>query len=280
MSSFVSFSNSSLEEVFLELAKKKIDASGSKDTKVPDSSKLPADSAGRESPSQRSEYLSPLAQIFLLYGKRWTVQKRDGKGAFFSIVVPVIVMALVLTVLMIDPRLTGPAIETSPSLYQEAVGATDIVIGGRYGRIDESVVADDAALYSSLLMEDSLEKSYDDVTVSVLSQEITSSLASDYLLETYDDRDHHPRYGAFVIEDTLDLSFTVDWMETRSLLLGEKQRLPMNVKITVEDISKLLYNMTGLDANSRMNLNTVSIHIGMQQTALVLNGSRSHLLCF
>jgi hypothetical protein len=259
--------NSSLEEVFLELARNKEDpvVAPSEKSELPDSSDVVN---AVESQDVAVEYLSPFAQVALLYRKRWTVQKRDAKGACFAIVVPVIVMALVLLVLMIEPPFVGPAIEASPNLYRTSpdggFGETDIVVGS--GRTvvarNQTIPENETILANFDVIEELFEASYDHVTVSTMAEEtVTSAQVSRFLLDTYNDRDHHVRFGAYVLEDTIDLKVIIDWVEARWLLLrilvGDDGSLPAEIKITAEDMANLFYNLTTADTSST-GLNTVS----------------------
>jgi energy-coupling factor transporter ATP-binding protein EcfA2 len=109
--------NCSLEEVFLELANQKV---ATKKQRSPESeSEYSADTESSPTlsvgsrpipPSEDTmlvhveyQHLSPLGQIGVLYTKRATIQKRDMKGGFFQLVLPVIAMATVLFVLMLNP---------------------------------------------------------------------------------------------------------------------------------------------------------------------------------
>jgi energy-coupling factor transporter ATP-binding protein EcfA2 len=112
--------NCSLEEVFLELAHHKV---ATREQRSPesqsehstDTESTPAQSVGRP-PIPSSEvimlayeeyhHLSPLGQIGVLYTKRATIQKRDMKGGFFQLILPVIAVATVLFVLMLKPACT------------------------------------------------------------------------------------------------------------------------------------------------------------------------------
>lgn len=154
-------------------------------------------------------HLSPLRQIGLLYWKRFVVQRRDVKGLCFIVIVPLIVISLVLLVLLIEPPYVGSAIELSPTLYNEIGGErsnTSVVIGLE----SESSVEYD--LLSSYLVEQ-----YPFVEVSQL-QNATSQKLSDYLLKTYNERISPPRFGAFALDDVVDVLITVDWGNLSTLL--------------------------------------------------------------
>ena len=62
---------------------------------------------------------SSCTQLRTLLRKRLTVATRDPKGFFFQVVLPVLLISLVLLVLTIDVRLSGPPIAMRASLYQD-----------------------------------------------------------------------------------------------------------------------------------------------------------------
>ena len=110
-------SNCSLEEVFIRLSEEgtsrkdePLQESRSQPSTDSDSNSLPTEGNAVEPTAasdfiERDEFqhLSPLMQVGLLYSKRLTIQKRDMKGCFFQIVLPVLTIALVLLVLMLEP---------------------------------------------------------------------------------------------------------------------------------------------------------------------------------
>jgi len=222
--------DSSLEEIFLQMAEDDINANelisnhdqgqspafvhqdeevaevtASKDSgeitgesSIEDSSN--ADSSAKNKIGEGNEMLSAVGQIGLLYWKRFIVQKRDVKGFFFTVLVPVLVIGLVLLVLMISPPFVGPAIEVSPGLYNQIAGETSntgVTIGAQssndYERL-RSALSQEFPFMEFLQMENA-----------------TSLDISKYLLETYNDRAIAPRFGAFSIEDEVDLIIRVNW---------------------------------------------------------------------
>ena len=66
----------------------------------------------------QQEYLGTLSQVSLLIHKRYTIQRRDLKGLFFKVVLPVILICLVLFTLMIDIPIKRAAIDLSAELYK------------------------------------------------------------------------------------------------------------------------------------------------------------------
>jgi len=154
--------------------------------------------------------LNDFRQFFLLYwGKRWVIQKRDIRGLFFLVVVPVILVALVLLILTVDMSSAGPAIELSPTLYHTSstggYGLTDVVVGSlrtEDGRdtISEFTKWKEVAASSSTFFQ--------------YQEEISSSeIMSKHLLETYNLKTHNTRFGAFVLQDRIPLEISVDWSE-------------------------------------------------------------------
>jgi uncharacterized membrane protein len=99
-------SNTSLEEVFLELA--------DHDEQC-DKSHVNANT--NQSLVYSFKYMNAFSQVYLLLHKRFTVERRDLKGLFFKIVLPVIMICLVLMVLLIDVPITGAPIELTAELY-------------------------------------------------------------------------------------------------------------------------------------------------------------------
>jgi ABC-type multidrug transport system ATPase subunit len=176
--------------------------------------------------------LSPLKQIGLLYWKRFVVQKRDGKGFFFSILIPVLVIALVLLVLMIDPPFVGPAIEVSPELYNEVVGEasdTGVTIG-----------APSSAEYEWL--SSGLSKIHPFMKFTLI-ENATSTNVSELLLETINDKNGPPRFGAYVLDDGIDVNIQVNW-DTISEYTEEFLPVPLTSLIKILNDPASLSNFT------------------------------------
>jgi ABC-type multidrug transport system ATPase subunit len=261
--------NSSLEEVFLQLA-------DDKDDVVEDVPTL--DSAGDEprgvTQSDREardeiRHLSPFQQVGLLYFKRFTIQKRDIKGAFFAVILPVLVVALVLLVLMIEPPFVGPAIEVNPSLYRKSSVSstvkTNVLVGGGSNATKEYALLNDALDH------------YEYVDFDLLENAQSSADMSRFLLETINERDHHIRFGAYAVEDSInttirfqlnDLAEDVFQMESFSLddtevvnlfdilnLGGADGKIKWNV--SVNDLASSLYDGTSLSPASKLDVNTL-----------------------
>ena len=216
-------------------------------------------------------HLGPARQIALLYYKRVVVQKRDFKGFFFMIILPVIVIGLVLLILMIDVPLAGPPIEVSMDLY----GGTDVVVGGgaslsQNDTGSQEIIVDAYENLSAILREE-----YPDAGFSRIAKAVSSGEISQYLLETYNDRDHNTRYGAFVLEDVIKLKLRVDWasvvdditnlnvMDIANLGgfvgVGLSPTLP-EFKISVQELSDIIYSTGTLSESS--SIDAVSIHQG------------------
>lgn len=108
-------SNTSLEEVFLELAEE------DDDKDLNDASHEHTASTLTEPKKQvimdDLKYLGGLSQIFLLMHKRLLIQRRDLKGLFIKILLPVILVCLVLFTLLFKIKIEGTPIELSTELY-------------------------------------------------------------------------------------------------------------------------------------------------------------------
>ena len=234
--------NTSLEEVFLQLAEKS-GASGKeirntdgdidgitgpyhRPDSIPDDAGIPATSTennnvGVESSTPVSfddlHHIGAIRQVLLLYRKRFIVQKRDLKGAFFSVVLPVLLCGLVLLVLTISPPLAGPGLDLSMNLYGVAsdgtAGKTDVVVGGG-ASFDTDTSSASTTEHMARVFADvssTLAPEYPDAVFVQESGLASSTAMSDYLLETYNDKDHNIRYGALVFDDQVAWEIDMDW---------------------------------------------------------------------
>ena len=104
-------SNTSLEEVFLELAE--IDAIKKDSVEVSSRNLF----AQKQALKHLEKYLGTISQVSLLIHKRYTIQRRDLKGLFFKVVLPVVLICCVLTILLIELPIEGTPIELSAELY-------------------------------------------------------------------------------------------------------------------------------------------------------------------
>eukprot|EP00546_Thalassionema_frauenfeldii_P021997 CAMPEP_0178898090 /NCGR_PEP_ID=MMETSP0786-20121207/2129_1 /TAXON_ID=186022 /ORGANISM="Thalassionema frauenfeldii, Strain CCMP 1798" /LENGTH=2244 /DNA_ID=CAMNT_0020568753 /DNA_START=187 /DNA_END=6921 /DNA_ORIENTATION=+ len=164
------------------------------------------------------QHLSPLRQIFLLYTKRFTYQRRDMKGAFFHIVIPVILCGLILLILTIEIPLIGPPMKMSMNLYERptsgtAKALTDVVVGG-------GVSFQENPLSASLEEEfeylgSSFSEQYPNARIVHLKNVSSSDDLSNHLLDTYNDKDHHERYGSFALFDRINFNLQMNWSELR-----------------------------------------------------------------
>jgi ATP-binding cassette subfamily A (ABC1) protein 3 len=208
--------NSSLEEVFLQLAE---DESAVEEGDVDGLQEQPATDAVDDTFDCEYSHLSPLRQIGLLYGKRLTIQRRDKKGACFAIILPVLVIALVLVILMVEPPYVGNSLEMSPGIYRtssagEVDSATNIAIGGR-----ASGATGDATFSEELgLLKDGISKRYKNTEFTSDSGASSSMDMSEYLLDTYNNRDHATRFGAYVMNDVINLTLIIDLASAASEL--------------------------------------------------------------
>jgi hypothetical protein len=203
--------NSSLEEVFLLLAE---DGDEGAADCVPHSININENESkkeGRRGNDERSHLvpLSWLRQIGLMFWKRFIIQKRDSVGAFYSIIVPILVIGLVLLILTLDLKIVGPSIEISPETLYTSISKnynqSDFLTGGGIGA-PERDISMDAQLWSEYQ-----NASYSNVN-SVNFRNLTSSAEmSKYLLESYNYNNHNTRFGAFVFGDYVDSRIYVMW---------------------------------------------------------------------
>jgi ABC-type multidrug transport system ATPase subunit len=259
-------SNSSLEEVFLQLADDlPVDENESSESKDDDL----CDTYGCE-----LKHLSPIRQIGLLYGKRFLIQTRDKKGACFAIILPAMVIALVLLILMLEPPWVGSSLSMSPELYQEASTGedntvTNVVVGGRGNQ-----TTFEQEVY---LMEKAMKERYRNIDVSSHSDAPTSMDLSTYLLDSYNDRDHAVRFGAYVLNDFVNLTLKIDSaaisdaVDTDFLLdsaievlgsntvdlievfgLGDENNV-LNLTIDLMSLSGMVADSLGLTPNATLN---------------------------
>ena len=214
--------NASLEEVFIQLADDDIkdDIKDDNDDHNEDERERCEDNHVGSVVQTRDEVQMPamrptvsagfMTQIGLLYWKRLIYQRRDPKGLFFSVVVPALLVGLALLILTVNVPVVGPSIDLSPNLYRLSnVGEatrTDIVVGGG---ISAQGSEDIETTYENL-RDWSLEN-YDHIDFDRRTDDISSHLVSQLLLDSINLHDHHERYGAFALKDTINISITVDW---------------------------------------------------------------------
>ena len=228
------------------------------------------------------QHLNPLRQIALLYRKRFVIQRRDLKGAFFQIVLPVLLCGLVLLVLTLDIILAGPPIEMSMSLYRSGIDGTgartDVVVGG--GMTIEtvadsrrlSVVAEEFKTMSS-----TLHNQYPNTEFVNLDTALSSSDVSQHLLDTYNDQDHNARYGSFALYDRINMSMSIDWNDLRTALrsfttstfdsdgvvdvgsfLGINGTL-IEFNVTLPEVEGFISQLMNLTENATVTVDTVSL---------------------
>ena len=208
--------NASLEEVFIQLADD--EANDTSDSTNDEEECHEVDLAHAIDSDERIQTLatSPttsagfVTQIGLLYWKRVVCQRRDLKGLFFAVVVPVLLVALALIILTITPPVVGPPIELSPNLYSSSnVGKstmTDVIVGGG---ISAKRPTDTESTYKDL--HDWSLDTYDHLNFDRRQEDISSHMVSLTLLDSINAHDHYERYGALALKDRLNISITVDW---------------------------------------------------------------------
>jgi len=171
------------------------------------------DSVDSKKKHNEFQSMSPLRQIGLLYWKRVTVQKRDIKGAVFTIIVPVVLVAMVILVLTASIIVSGPPLEMSPALYEKSSGSTTngnastqiLIAGGASDRNQNSVQS------QYLFMDSGLSFGYPKVDVTRLEDTKSSSELSNFLLRTYNDHDRPMRFGAFSVDDVVQVNINVNF---------------------------------------------------------------------
>mmetsp|Transcript_4477 Transcript_4477/g.10555 ORF Transcript_4477/g.10555 Transcript_4477/m.10555 type:complete len:2546 (+) Transcript_4477:319-7956(+) len=247
--------NSSLEEVFLQLAESTSDEVGEESSEVEEESS-PSGEETSDDGVYNGEYshLSPLGQIGLLYGKRLAIQRRDKKGACFAIIVPVLVIALVLVILMLEPPHVSGRLETNPSMFQTSSAgdrnaATNIAISDR---LSSSSELEDASEATGLFME-GIKARYGNAEFTVDTNTDSSMGLSQFLLETYNNRDHATRFGAYVLNDMVNFTFDLDASTILSLIdTTALQNLTAGI---AEEIEVDLISLLGLgDENGTLNV--------------------------
>lgn len=158
---------------------------------------------------QQYKGMNAIRQIGLLYWKRWTVQKRDAKGLFFTIIVPVLLVALVILVLTANIVVAGPPMEMSPALYKDAYSvstehSTQVLFAGGSSARDATSVHTEF-----LFMDSGLTHDYPNAHFKLL--DMSTADLSRYLLETYNDHDHPTRFGAFSVDDGVEVSVNLNF---------------------------------------------------------------------
>lgn len=211
--------NASLEEVFILLAEENEsssaslgDAKGTHNGPVEmiltvEDGAMPSEGATKRTgglPEVEKKHLSSLQQVGLLFWKRTVIQRRDLKGAFFLIIVPVILVALVLLILTVNVSLAGPALVLTPELYSTSAlnsyDDTDVVIGGGAAVTNLTMRAELLQSDFSQLRE-LLNNTYDNAAS--FQDALSSASISEYLLRTYNE---NIRFGGFVFSDILQVN--------------------------------------------------------------------------
>jgi len=233
-------SNTTLEEVFLQLAEDSDDsmAEYSKGEKNVDEPMVTSNQVSRD----ELQNLGLFKQIGLLFHKRYTIQRRDLRGFFFAIILPVILCAMVLLVLTISIPLAGPAINMSVDLYKlDSNGvdsSTDIVVGGGESLNDESNQTSFEIITAVSSLESTVQSQYPNAKFVHIEEALSSSDISQHLLDSYNDHSHNVRYGAYAFNDIINMSIGVDWDE----ILGDIRNLTESSlkDLGIVDISSLL----------------------------------------
>ena len=156
----------------------------------------------------RTDSLTWIEQVEILYWKRFIIQKGDFKGLLFSVFVPTLAVALVLLTLSVDTSHVAPAIEMSPLALGSKMN--DVFVGGgaafRYRLTAKRDIAREVDSLQSLM-----EPLYKNTGLFHVANMKSSSNISDFLLESYGNVGGNDRYGSFVLNDALTLNAAVDW---------------------------------------------------------------------
>ena len=204
--------------------------------------------------TEKLQGMSPLRQIRLLYWKRFTIQKRDWKGAFFAIIVPVFLVALVILVLTAKIVVSGPPMELSPALFEKSYSAasgakgTQVLVGGGAGAQKGSVTETDYYLMNSDSTAD-----YANVELKFLQEGASSSSElSRYLLDTYNSHDHPIRFGAYAYEDLVALNITLDFKAFREQIDYYERKMSWDI-VKLRDQRIDLLEVFGLEGTNGYN---------------------------
>jgi hypothetical protein len=136
-------------------------------------------------------------QLRQLLWKRAIVARRDVKGLCFQVLLPAVVIALVLLILTIKPRMAGPSIPLDLGLYAP-YGSSETF----YSSADTNASSPTFSLLSS---QDTSRTSYRYVDSG------GSYNTSELLLQRYYDHGSDARLGALIFGDRVLLNLTVDF---------------------------------------------------------------------
>ena len=132
--------------------------------------------------------------------KRWISAKRDLKGFFCLIVVPICTVALVLVILQLNVAPTGPSLKLYPdTLYGEQ---SVVVANSEISRSSR----DTCRLIDELSSSDLVTAKYNDVDL-INSVELSVSPLLEESRPRSRKRSHWLRIGAYVFNDTLRLNY-------------------------------------------------------------------------
>jgi len=217
--------DTSLEEVFLELAEEENDNKAILDENVSDNVPLPDHS------KSEYKYLSRLSQIILLLHKRYVVQKRDIKGLFFKIVLPVLIIMAVLLVLLIDVPIEGSPIELTPQLFDtsgtgSSIGNNLIVTGSDFN-ISEQFIS-------------TLDGTYESVMLTSLRNLQTSQNVSEYLLNGSEGGEREFNFGSFIFGDIIKMILNINSTQIQELILPIIFQQEIDILDNITDTSAFL----------------------------------------
>lgn len=134
-------------------------------------------------------------QLWLLVWKRYIVAKRDLKGLFFQIILPAGLIAAVLLILTIKPKIAGPSIPMDFSLYK--TDATQVLYSSSNPGSPKLALVNQPSTNNYMDWQ--------------LNPSRTSYNLSDYMLATYNDHSRSARLGAYVFDDLVLMNVTIDY---------------------------------------------------------------------
>ncbi|RYG65484.1 ATP-binding cassette domain-containing protein, partial [archaeon] len=151
------------------------------------------------------------AQFHHLFTKRALIASRDLKGFFFQVIFPALQVLLILLLLSISPKPRGRSISMNGDMFKT------------YGGIDASLVIANTNNTSGLLGGE--------YTVDAAPSSVGDSTALSYWLLN---RTHFEdsRYGAYVFNDSVPVSLTIDWSWLSMQLSNDGLQLPINASST------------------------------------------------
>jgi len=245
-------SNSSLEDIFFE-----VDMSNKFDTATE------TQSEGRKTVFHQQNLLKShisrhqmlnfsgfLSQVFLLLQKRMLIQRRDIKGFFFTIILPVLLISLVLAILLIDISPSGSNIELSVDLISKATS--------NYSKLHKKhniLVGGSATNHSVSSFATIMEESYsNEASFTFLNTMNSSRKISEYIQGATDNlRSQEVRFGSYVIGDLVNLTMKVsDWDAVKNKILEEVQENDVLASLLINETITTAFNGLAMEDQEKL----------------------------